>query len=738
MKISFYPRVNRFDNQSIMDIGAFVQKIRNGEWMTDVLNFRKWLEDNPHAAKKEISKYKSDTFPIATISGVFQNGNRSAKTLLHHSGYIAMDFDGIPEEIEEFRNALLKDPYVYAAFTSVSGAGMCVILKIEPERHLDAFNGACKYFFENYNKIADPSGKDVCRPRYVSYDPLAIHAMSPTTFTKYPPKKQASKRKPVKFIHQGDDFSEIISQLAPKNICEDYHDWVSVGYALADGLGEAGREYFHALSSSSSKYDRQRCDRQYSAILRTNTSGKNNRATLATIYYYAKLYSIPFYSDRTREIINQAVTLKKSKLTPAGAIDNMAKHGNIPRAESEDIVKQVFETNVEETDDDNQVDQIARYLKVNYSLKRNEVTREIENDGIPLSEYDMNSIYLELRRLYEDLSQSLFNAVIMSNIIPSYNPLKEWFEARSDRPISIGHIDKLFDSVICTSDSPNLHVYGRKWIRGVIASIYGHVNPLQLNLVGEPHTGKSTFLLKLLPKEIDQKYRHNYGLLNLGKDDLSMMAKALVLFDDDALAPTAKQAEEIKKKLQLDSISIREPYGRVTSKRPRLASFCATANDRDRVVDPTGDRRNIIAEVVSIDHEAYNAVDKELLWMEAYHEWKNGYSHELTADEVAELMQINAGNFRASSLERDLVEQYIHPAKNEYQEDYVTATDIKVWLENQTNQRLSLRLIGLELRAKGFRRVSIRDERGYVHKKYRIQKLEDSFDFGGSNLPFGD
>src|SRR5690606_8440800 len=99
MKISFYPRVNRFDNQSIMDIGAFVQKIRNGEWMTDVLNFRKWLEDNPHAAKKEISKYKSDTFPIATISGVFQNGKRSAKTLLHHSGYIAMDFDGIPEEI---------------------------------------------------------------------------------------------------------------------------------------------------------------------------------------------------------------------------------------------------------------------------------------------------------------------------------------------------------------------------------------------------------------------------------------------------------------------------------------------------------------------------------------------------------------------------------------------------------------------------------------------------------------
>src|SRR5690606_6644557 len=118
-----------------------------------------------------------------------------------------------------------------------------------------------------------------------------------------------------------------------------------------------------------------------------------------------------------------------------------------------------------------------------------------------------------------------------------------WFEARSDRPISVGHIDKLFDSVICTSDSPNLHVYGRKWMRGVIASIYGHVNPLQLNLVGEPHTGKSTFLLKLLPKEIDQKYRHNYGLLNLGKDDLSMMAKALVLFDDDALAPTAKQAE---------------------------------------------------------------------------------------------------------------------------------------------------------------------------------------------------
>ena len=75
---------------------------------------------------------------------------------------------------EGIKTMLSADPYVYACFTSVSGTGLCVLFKIDPDRHLDAFNAIADYLIKKYQIIIDPSGKDVSRPRYVSWDPY-IH-----------------------------------------------------------------------------------------------------------------------------------------------------------------------------------------------------------------------------------------------------------------------------------------------------------------------------------------------------------------------------------------------------------------------------------------------------------------------------------------------------------------------------------------------------------------------------------
>lgn len=93
---------------------------------------------------------------------------------------------------------------------------------------------------------------------------------------------------------------------------EDYRDWLTVSFGLADQFGEAGRQYFHQLSSCSSKYETSMCDRQYThAIKREGRNG--SKITIATIYYFAKQAGINVYSEKTKKIASVTSSQKKSR-----------------------------------------------------------------------------------------------------------------------------------------------------------------------------------------------------------------------------------------------------------------------------------------------------------------------------------------------------------------------------------------------------------------------------------------
>lgn len=83
-----------------------------------------------------------------------------------------------------------------------------------------------------------------------------------------------------------DRLLELISQLVEERVCitDDYNDWLRVGLALANELGEAGRSAFHQLSQMSPKYDAAECDRKYDNILRTT----NGSVTAGTLFHLAR------------------------------------------------------------------------------------------------------------------------------------------------------------------------------------------------------------------------------------------------------------------------------------------------------------------------------------------------------------------------------------------------------------------------------------------------------------------
>lgn len=77
----------------------------------------------------------------------------------------------------------------------------------------------------------------------------------------------------------------VVEQLTAENIniAEDYNDWLRIGFALSNQLGEEGRDFFHKISRMSTKYDYNECNKKYDNCLATN----DGRTTISTFFWMA-------------------------------------------------------------------------------------------------------------------------------------------------------------------------------------------------------------------------------------------------------------------------------------------------------------------------------------------------------------------------------------------------------------------------------------------------------------------
>ena len=73
-------------------------------------------------------------------------------------------------------------------------------------------------------------------------------------------------------------------EAASVDIAPNYSDWRDLGFALADALGESGRNYYHRLSRFYPSYSQSETDKQYSACLASHGHG----VTIKTLYHLAK------------------------------------------------------------------------------------------------------------------------------------------------------------------------------------------------------------------------------------------------------------------------------------------------------------------------------------------------------------------------------------------------------------------------------------------------------------------
>ncbi|MGH2622085.1 MAG: DUF3987 domain-containing protein [Sphingobacterium sp.] len=277
MKISEYIRNTDTTPTASTSIAGFLSDIKSGRW--------KDLVEYVRLSQNEVElKSRKKSAPGVTISGTFLK--RDSKSLIAHSGYIAIDIDGIsPNSVKEEIGA---DEYVYSIFSSISGNGACAIFYIKDHNHWESFRGIVQYIREKYNIEVDTSGSDIGRFRYVSYDPDIIINDEYRVFDKQissPVKSHLGSKNetPISEIYK---IAEAI-QASGVDVTESYSDWSKIGFIIADEIGEAGREAFHIISSNYTEYSREVVDNQYNeSISKPNAS--INPATISSLYYYLK------------------------------------------------------------------------------------------------------------------------------------------------------------------------------------------------------------------------------------------------------------------------------------------------------------------------------------------------------------------------------------------------------------------------------------------------------------------
>jgi len=171
VKVTLFQDIRSTSAPFIKNVTYVLDRIKTGKSRETVDAIRYEVNEGVVADLKK-------TLPCICFSGAFSN--RSINGLKTHSGLICLDFDKFPDDnatMQAAREALIDDKYVFALWTSPSGNGLKVLVKIPPskENHKSYFDAIASYYsapeFDSLGEYFDKKTSDVSRVCFESYDP---------------------------------------------------------------------------------------------------------------------------------------------------------------------------------------------------------------------------------------------------------------------------------------------------------------------------------------------------------------------------------------------------------------------------------------------------------------------------------------------------------------------------------------------------------------------------------------
>ena len=394
--------------------------------------------------------------------------------------------------------------------------------------------------------------------------------------------------------------------------------------------------------------------------------------------------------------------------------------------------------------------EIETYLSSYYKFRYNTILGRTEYRGKDDAHFSKVGHY-EINTLRRDIDNDIgiitssdnLYSIIESSFSPRINPIQEYFKALSllDIGSSCGNTDEY--NSCCNAFSLSLKaipelagcvvvrnhekwlLYLTKWLVAVVANaMYNRecCNHTCLALTGEKGKLKTTFL-DLLCSPALHGYSYTGKIYPQEKDTLTYIGQNLIVNIDDQLKALNKRDEnELKNLITCPMVKYRMPYDKYVEEHPHLASFVASVNGNDFLTDPTGSRRFLPFEVLSIDIERAKAISVDNVYAEAKALLKSGFRYWFDDDEIAELYR-ESEDFQVQTAEMELLLRCFEKPTEDESYSLMTTTEILTYLGIYTHQPLVAKRMGEALKKAEYIKVSKRRNGGSPIYVYKIRKI---------------
>lgn len=383
---------------------------------------------------------------------------------------------------------------------------------------------------------------------------------------------------------------------------------------------------------------------------------------------------------------------------------------------------------------------IIEYLKDHYDFVHNVITGERlfvkkehtlgeEAEYQLLEDEDVNSILIEMLLLYYKITREKIEMVIKSRRTREISPIKDYLSTL--KPSAAHGKRTTFKQLCLTIKLANETYRGAfealfwRWLCANAACALNYkANDVCLVLIGGQGTGKTTWLNKLCPLP-DYGYCGHIDPNTTNNETANLLAeKWLVNIDDQLESIFGKDFSSLKSTISAPSVGNRKAYARQARKRARIASFCASVNSTNFLVD-TQNRRYLCFEIAKINRDLSNAINYDDVWAEVMTALNDGEPFAFNASEMKALNEMN-DNFLEQTLEAQWLSLTYVPC-DESAEGVATLTAAEILTRLQTvsgNKNLKQTKLLRALERQGFiMRQCRRPGTAYPIKGYRVKDI---------------
>lgn len=622
-----------------IDIRKLFEFIRGSVYRDKIRRLRETMETGDTAKADRMKKQ----LPYYTVTATYAM-ERLAYSLVTYQDIIILDCDDMPaEKIPGYRQLVNDCPDTLGDFISPRMHGLKIFVYLtgeEPEAlraelnalgtidlptleryHHRMYALASQKYEELLHTKVDTSGSDLSRGFFASHDPEAflsperLENVKPLTVRVTLPTEEECKNKKRRKSTPQPPLLPTQENAAPIDLQVQLDFRKAMEYTRRKERLETGNRdnFFYCLGNQ--------CYRRHITEEEAVSLTRSNFGDIPDFDLEQPLRNAYQYTSKTDREEKESHEPKICKM-----IRFMDEYYEIRRI----IVKELIE----------------------FRRKPTTTDEKASSDFAILRAKDVNTFYINAQMKGISCSQNSLKALVDSDYAKPFNPFTHYFFSLPTWNGKTDYIAQLAQRVKTTDPAFFIDSL-RHWLVGMVAcAIDDKVQNQQLLLLhGGQGSGKSTFIRKLLPPELDTYYRCGM-IIPENKDHLLQLSSSLIIDLDEFDTLPSWQMQSLKRLIVQGVVTERKVFDLQMNNFIRRASFIASTNDQHFLVDILENRRYLINTILSIDNSG--PVNHQGIYAQALALYRQGYRYWYEKEEVTFLNKRNESFRQKDPVEENL------------------------------------------------------------------------------------